>query len=182
VVPDAHELARAKAALQAGDLRSAIAVHISARKPSSRWPVQYVVELMRRIHASHKAAFMLFWSPGDSRNPLHPGDDDKARAVIERLPEVPVVGYPTVRLEELIAGLSVCQRVICSDGGAMHIAAALGKPILCFFGNSGAARWRPWGVPHVLLQPPSLNAADITVEEAYSGYERLLSRPSNIPA
>jgi len=66
----------------------------------------------------------------------------------------------------------------------MHIAAALGKPILCFFGNSGAARWRPWGVPYVLLQPPSLNAADISVDEAYAGYERLLgsSRPSSIPA
>ena len=53
-----------------------------------------------------------------------------------------------------------------------------------FFGNSGATRWRPWGVPHVLLQPPSLNAADISVDEAYAGYERLLgsSRPSSIPA
>jgi len=36
----------------------------------------------------------------------------------------------------------------------------------------------------VLLQPPSLNAADISVDEAYAGYERLLgsSRPSSIPA
>ena len=82
------------------------------------------------------------------------------------------------RLEALIAGLSVCERVICSDGGAMHIAAALGKPILCFFGNSGATRWRPWGVPHVLLQPPSLNAADVSVEQAHAGYERLLALTS----
>jgi ADP-heptose:LPS heptosyltransferase len=66
----------------------------------------------------------------------------------------------------------------------MHIAAALGKPILCFFGDSDATRWRPWGVPHVLLQPPSLNASDISVDEAYAGYERLLesSRPSKTPA
>jgi len=66
----------------------------------------------------------------------------------------------------------------------MHIAAALGKPILCFFGNSGATRWRPWGVPHVLLQPPSMNAADVSVEDAYAAYERLLSpsRPSKTPA
>ena len=104
--------------------------------------------------------------------------------MLEQLRGVPVVGYPTRRLEALIAGLSVCERVICSDGGAMHISAALGKPILCFFGNSGATRWRPWGVPYVLLQPPSLNAADVSVEEAYAAYERLLSssRPSRTPA
>jgi ADP-heptose:LPS heptosyltransferase len=184
VVPDAHERARAEAELRDRGILEAIAVHISARKPKNRWPVERVVELMRRLHAERNAAFMLFWSPGDSRNPLHPGDDDKARAVLERLRGVPVVGYPTERLEALIAGLSVCERVICSDGGAMHIAAALGKPILCFFGNSGATRWRPWGVPHVLLQPPRLNAADISVDEAYAGYERLLgsSRPSKTPA
>jgi heptosyltransferase-3 len=140
--------------------------------------------LLRRLHAARNAAFMLFWSPGDSRNPWHPGDDDKAREVLEQLRGVPVLPHPTERLEELIAGLSVCKRVICSDGGAMHIAAALGKPILCFFGNSSATRWRPWGVPHVLLQLPNWNAADISVDEAYAGYERLLesSRPSKMPA
>jgi ADP-heptose:LPS heptosyltransferase len=134
---------------------------------------------MRRLHAARNAAFMLFWSPGDSRNPWHPGDDDKARAVLEQLRGIPVVGYPTERLEDLIAALSLCERVICSDGGALHIAAALGKPILCFFGDSDAIRWRPWGVPHVLLQPPSLNAADISVDEAYAGYDRLLRLASS---
>ena len=36
----------------------------------------------------------------------------------------------------------------------------------------------------ILLQPPSQNAADISVDEAYAGYERLLgsSRPSKTPA
>ena len=184
VVPDAQALARAETELRSRGIAAPVAVHISARLPQSRWPLERVVELMRRLHAARNAAFMLFWSPGDSRNAWHPGDDDKARAVLEQLRGIPVVGYPTERLEDLIAALSLCERVICSDGGALHIAAALGKPILCFFGNSGATRWRPWGVPHVLLQPPSLNAADISVDEAYAGYERLLgsSRPSRSPA
>src|SRR5205814_1669256 len=98
--------------------------------------------------------------PHDWEPPRHEVED--VYSVLDQLPGVPVVAHPSERLEALIAGLSVCERVICSDGGAMHIAAALGKPILCFFGNSGATRWRPWGVPHVLLQPPSLNAADIS--------------------
>ena len=56
----------------------------------------------------------------------------------------------------------------------MHIAAALGKPILCFFGKSDRTRWYPWRTRHVLLQPPSLNVADIGVEQAASAFEQLL--------
>src|SRR6266481_6098928 len=185
VVPSADALKRVEAALGHRDPSSApIAIHISARKASNRWQTERFATLLRRIHAAYQSRFMLFWSPGGSDDPRHPGDDTKADQLIKLLAGVPIVPYATNQLSELIAGLSLCQRVICSDGGAMHIAAALRKPILCFFGNSGATRWRPWGVPHVLLQPPSLNAADISVDEAYAGYERLLgsSRPSSIPA
>lgn len=59
----------------------------------------------------------------------------------------------------------------------MHIAAALGKPILCFFGKSDKTRWYPWKAPHVLLQPPSLNVADIGVDEAARAFDQLLARP-----
>jgi ADP-heptose:LPS heptosyltransferase len=64
--------------------------------------------------------------------------------------------------------------VVCSDGGALHIAAALDKPILCFFGDSDRTRWYPWKVPHVLLQPASRSVGDITVDEASRGFEQLL--------
>jgi ADP-heptose:LPS heptosyltransferase len=49
-------------------------------------------------------------------------------------------------------------------------AAALGKPMVCFFGDSEAYHWRPWGVPHRPLQPPSRNAADVTVEQAAEAF------------
>jgi heptosyltransferase-3 len=68
--------------------------------------------------------------------------------------------------------------VVCSDGGAMHIAAALGKPILCFFGKSDKTRWYPWKASYVLLQPPSLNVADIGVDEAAHAFDQLLARPA----
>jgi ADP-heptose:LPS heptosyltransferase len=58
--------------------------------------------------------------------------------------------------------------MICSDGGAMHIGAALDKPIVCFFGNSDSTHWHPWAVPYVLLQPASRDVADISVDEAHA--------------
>ena len=158
--------------LPAGD-GPVIALHISARKPAQRWPIERFAELAQRLHTRHRARFLLFWSPGAEEHPQHPGDDDKAGNLLALCHDLPLIAFPTQRLEELIAGLGSCDRVICSDGGAMHLAAGLGKPIVCFFGNSGAQRWRPWGVPHELLQPPSLNVIDISVDDALAAFERL---------
>lgn len=153
-----------------------IGIHISARKPSQRWPAENFAELIRQLHQSHAASFMLFWSPGESDNPLHPGDDAKAEAIMKALPGIPILAYPTHELGQLIGALSICDALFCSDGGAMHLAAGLGKPILCIFGKSDATRWHPWNVPYILLQPPSLDVKDISVGEALSGFAGLLER------
>ena len=89
---------------------------------------------------------------------------------------LPVAPMRTGHLSELIAGLSLCDVAILSDGGAMHVAAGLGKPLVCFFGNSSVERWHPWGVPHEILQKPSRNVADISVDEAEAAYARLIAR------
>jgi len=150
-----------------------IALHISARKPAQRWPIERFAELAQGLHSSYGARFLLFWSPGAEDHAQHPGDDGKASRLIELCKNLPLLACPTQRLEDLIAGLSCCDRVICSDGGAMHLAAGLGKPMVCFFGNSGAQHWHPWGIPHELLQPPSLHVADVSVTEAMAACERL---------
>lgn len=176
IYPDPCEVAHARDTLQqAMPLTPTliVGVHISARKPSQRWPAQYFAALMKQLHEKNGVAFMLFWSPGDTSNPLHPGDDAKAREIIAATSGLPVLPYPTHSLGQLIAGLSLCDKVICSDGGAMHIAAGLNKPILCFFGKSDSARWHPWGVPYQLLQPVSLEVTDISVTDALKGFERL---------
>ena len=176
VFPAAPAVVQALAALREKGLPpdNVIGVHISARKPLNRWPAENFAALIRRLREKHHAAFMLFWSPGSAANPRHPGDDEKAQEIMSVLADVPVLAFPTDRLDQLIAGLSLCRAVVCSDGGAMHIAAALGKPILCFFGKSERTRWYPWRTRHVLLQPPSVNVADIGVEEAVSAFGQLL--------
>ena len=87
--------------------------------------------------------------------------------------QVTVIARPTRTLPDLIAALAECRAVICADGGAMHLAAGLGLPVVCLFGNSGAARWHPWGVPYRLLQKPSLDVADIAVDEVVAAFNSL---------
>lgn len=153
-----------------------IGLHISSRKPSQRWPAEKFAELARRLAAHHGARLLLFWSPGSELHPLHPGDDEKARQIMVLCGDMPLLPLPTYRLDALIAGLSRCDRIICSDGGAMHLAAGLGKPIVCFFGDSNPVRWHPWGVPYELLQPARLNVSDISVDAALAAYEQLEMR------
>ena len=143
-----------------------VGVHISARKAPQRWPVERFPKLIRHLHEILGCRFSLFWAPGAANDSRHPGDDDKAAEILRQCDGLPVTAVPTHTVEELISALDEIDVMICSDGGAMHIAAALGKPIVCFFGNSDVNTWRPWGVPYRVLQPASHNVADVAVETA----------------
>ena len=172
VAVNADARARARAALGARSAaRKLVALHISARKPSQRWPAERYAELMQALVG--EADFLLLWSPGAADHPQHPGDDAKARSIMGATGNLSLLAYSTRELKDLAAALSLADYVICSDGGAMHIAAALGKPILCFFGDSDATRWHPWGVPYRLLQPDSRDAADISLAAALQAFREL---------
>ena len=176
LVPDAAQVRDVRARLDAlSTAKSAptLAIHISARKVPQRWPAERFVELMTALHARCGARFVLLWAPGASDNPTHPGDDEKAEAIMQATPSLPVLACRTERLEALIGAVAACDAMICSDGGAMHVGAALGKPIVCFFGNSDADRWHPWAVPHRVLQAPSQDVRDITVDDALAACHAL---------
>jgi len=178
VYPPAASLAQVDSVFREKHLPmdNVIGVHISSRKPLNRWPAEKFIELIRRLNQTQRATFALFWSPGSAANPMHPGDDEKAEQIMNALRDIPILAYPTDRLDQLMAGLAKCHTVICCDGGALHIAAALARPVLCLFGTSDRTRWYPWGTEHVLLQPPTRNAADISVDEAVSGFAQLRVR------
>lgn len=142
-----------------------IGLHISARKPSNRWPVERFVELATQLHEAQGAHLLLFWSPGAPDDQFHPGDDDKANQMISMIPAEWMTPCKTERLAELIAGLSLCDVVVCSDGGAMHIASALDRPIVCMFGGTDPVRWHPWKARHILLQDSSREVSALGPED-----------------
>lgn len=147
-----------------------VAVHVSARRPAQRWPVERYAELLSELKKHSQV--LLLWAPGAKDDPRHPGDDDMARA----LSGEGVIPLPTPDLATLIAALSLADRVICPDGGAMHIAAALGKPIVALFGDSPVERWRPWTIDHGVVRPDSRDLRQLPVTPVMNAY-LALSRP-----
>lgn len=150
-----------------------VAFHISSRRQQNRWPIEKFIELARGILSRKEAEIMLLWSPGSEKDVHHPGDDEKAELFMRSVQPGPAA-YRTSTVRELIAAISVCDLIVCGDGGAMHIAAALGKRIVTIWGSSGPVRWRPWGVTHLILQDKSWRAENISVQSVFEAVQRLL--------
>jgi ADP-heptose:LPS heptosyltransferase len=176
VIPGAAPSDRIRDAIaRAGLKRPLIGVHVSARRTAQRWPAERFAALIDELNVQLGATVLLFWSPGAEDHPQHPGDDGKAAAIMAQVRNKrALLACPTSALPDLVAGLANCNVAVCSDGGAMHIAAALGKPIACFFGDSPVERWRPWGVRHVVLQAASGKVEDIAVGQALDSVGGLL--------
>jgi ADP-heptose:LPS heptosyltransferase len=69
----------------------------------------------------------------------------------EPRPEVLDLGGQT-DLAELASVLAEATAVVVGNTGPAHLAAAVGTPVVSLFAPVvPAVRWRPWGVPHVLL-------------------------------
>ena len=87
-----------------------------------------------------------------------------------------VAFLPTKDFHELAAALEECDTLISSDGGPVHMAAALGKPVISLFPNKPEKykRWYPWAVPHQIVIPHTgIGVQGISVEEVVAAYEKL---------
>jgi lipopolysaccharide heptosyltransferase II len=56
-------------------------------------------------------------------------------------------------LQESAAVLERAELLVCTDSALMHIAAAVGTPVVAIFGPTDRTRTRPYGSEHVILTP-----------------------------
>lgn len=150
--------------------RPVYALQISARKPSQQWPAARFAELAQTLAARHQCQIVLLWSPGSRDNPRHPGDDEKASEIMALCPRLSLKAVATTSLPQLIAAMSLCQGLVTSDGGAMHIGAALSLPVVAMFGDSDPVCWHPWQVKHQVLHPTSRQVTSLSCSEVYQAF------------
>ena len=154
-----------------------IALHISSRKTSQRLHPAQITELIGHICKNYNFTLKVFWMPGDELSfSTHPGDSKKILSLKDKVRSDSVIFCSTNSVHELIEQLSNCEVFIGSDGGAMHIAAALNIPVFCFFGDSNPLQWRPWGVDYDLLQDESLSVSKLDIKTITNRFDKFLSK------
>lgn len=163
--------------------RPGIAVHISAREEGRRLSSEKWLEVLQGLRVAFpNACLLLFWSPGTDNDPRHPGDDNKANQILKGAARlgVDVVPFPTTTLEELMAGLAACDLFIGADGGGMHVAAGVGRPVVALFENNPYKRnhWYPWQVDYEMVVSPLQDVGDIAPDTIVQASIKIMDRIS----
>lgn len=125
--------------------------------PAKRWPAEgfaaAAVELQRQV----QCRWVLFGGPADVETARH-----IETALIQAQPSPRTESLPLnlagkTTLQELCAALTCCRALLTNDTGPMHVAAALGIPVVVPFGSTSPELTGP-GLPgdprHRLLRHP----------------------------
>jgi heptosyltransferase-2 len=127
--------------------------------PAKRWPIERFAAAARTIHARTNAAFLIFGGRNDI--PLAASLEAVLKTQSQGAPNESfltqnVSGQTTLR--ELMALMTHCNLLLTNDTGPMHVAAALGTPVLALFGSTAPELTGP-GLPdetaHHLLRGQS---------------------------
>jgi len=113
-----------------------IAIQPGARWLTKRWPVEYFTELIRRLAKKFPdARFAILGSTED-----RPPGETISHAVPERC--LDLCGQTS--LPEMVEWLRLCDLMVTNDTGPMHVAVALGKPLVALFGPTEPRRTGPY--------------------------------------
>jgi ADP-heptose:LPS heptosyltransferase len=116
-----------------------VVVHPGASVPAREWPAERYAELVRELTTRGRRV-VVSGAPGER----------KVTALVAGAEATDLGGRTTLR--ELARILAGADAVVVGNTGPAHLAAAVGTPVVSLFAPVvPAARWRPWGVPHVLL-------------------------------
>jgi heptosyltransferase-2 len=116
----------------------------SENDPSKRWPVPLWRELIEALPGER---FVLLGTPGDApiTSAIAAGHDPARVSDLAGRTDLP--GFA--------AALAGCRLLVTNDTGGMHLANALGVPLVALFGPTNPMRTGPvFAAPYRILQPP----------------------------
>ena len=142
-LPDHTRKARAlfaAAGWKEGDVK--IVLHAAASLTAKQWPLERFAEVMRALRARHPVQF------------VYTGAADDAQLYRDIEQQGPFHGLDlcgTMSLRENVAVYSACDLFFGVDSGPMHMAAAVGLPVVALFGPTDERKWGPWGEGHAVI-------------------------------
>jgi ADP-heptose:LPS heptosyltransferase len=134
LVPPSDAVDRARTVLGTNP-RPLIGVHVSGGRASKQWHVDRFAAAARLLARQFGATIVLTGATAD--RPLV----DLARRALHGVPFVDASG--ALDLPTLAALLAELDLLVTSDTGPMHLAAAMGTPVVALFGPSDPRRYGP---------------------------------------
>jgi ADP-heptose:LPS heptosyltransferase len=120
-------------------------VHPGSRSPARIWPADRFASVCDRVQDELDAQVILAGGPADGAML------DEIRGLMKTHVSSPGI----VRSQPLFAALAkACSAMLCHDSGPMHVAAAVGIPVVALYGSQNPALFRPSGDGHRLVIPP----------------------------
>lgn len=139
----AHQQAAVLAELQLqGALRPIVLCPGAEYGPAKRWPAAHFATLARVLMERGHAVWLL-GSPKD--RPV--GD-----AIVALAPGPCLNLCGSTRLDQAIDLIAQAELVVCNDSGLMHVAAALGRPLVALYGSSSPGFTPPLSDKATLLR------------------------------
>jgi heptosyltransferase-1 len=153
----------------------------AAAWPNKQWPPERFGAAAAGMHARHNLPSVILWGPGEE--PL-------ARAVAERSGGA-AAPAPATSIADLVHLTRAARLMIAGDTGPLHIAAAVGTPIVGLFGPTDPQRNGPWDSADTTLsrydacvchyqrrcRRATACLADISVEDLIAAINRRLAVP-----
>jgi len=130
----------AEAGLEPGEPFVAVGPH--ARWATKQWPAERFAAVLDRLHRREGVRAVLVGS-GDAA--------EAARTIARGLTQPPIDLVNRTTLKELAAVLAEARVMLTNDSGPMHVAAAVGTPVVAIFGPTSPARTGPYGPGHRIL-------------------------------
>jgi heptosyltransferase-2 len=110
--------------------------------PAKRWPVERFAGLASRLQAARSARIVITGSPEEA---------ELADRLASSMSRQPVILSGRTSLRGLLGILSCAELFITNDSGPMHMANALGIPVVGLFGPTDPVVTRPYQPPFTVL-------------------------------
>ena len=131
-----------------------IAVHLPLKWLDGHWPEDILPEMARRLLHMHSGIRILLT--------CGPNEESLLQRVLPLFPDS-TIALTGLDFRIWAAVFAQCSLVISRDCGPVHVAAALGVPVISVFEESKRrehTRWEPWMVPHANIFRPDRFQAD----------------------
>jgi lipopolysaccharide heptosyltransferase II len=139
------EAARAAVAARVPAGRRLVALHASGGRAIKQWDVHRFAEAAATLASDHDAMLVLTGAPGDAAIV-----GQVRRALPPEVDAIDISG--SAGLLEAAAWLERCDLLVTGDTGPMHLAAAVGTPVVAVFGPSDPARYAPRVAAHRVVR------------------------------